>query len=339
MTFAHPSIVVVSGPMGAGKTTIGTALATRLDRAAIINGYRVQQLIASGLSSPRSQLEADATAGAFAEQLRVRLRASCALAKSFVAAGFTAIIEEHVVGERVEHLLEDLAGTPFSFIQLGATFDALTAREQARGTDGYLRWGDWSELLEKQTRKIGLWLDTTDRSADETLAEILDRAPEARVERRLKPTLYLMCGLPCSGKTTRAKELARARRAIRLTPDEWMETLFGDDRARIDAARYPVEAVAWRIAEQALTHGIDAILDFGLLGRDERDEYRGRADALGARAEIVYLDVPHDELIRRLEQRNADLPEGCLHVERELVDRYWVSFERPAPDELDPATS
>jgi hypothetical protein len=33
-------------------------------------------------------------------------------------------------------------------------------------------------------------------------------------------TMLLMVGLPGAGKTTRAKELAAANRALRLTPDE-----------------------------------------------------------------------------------------------------------------------
>ena len=34
-------------------------------------------------------------------------------------------------------------------------------------------------------------------------------------------TLHLMVGLPCSGKTTLAKQLEQERSALRLTPDEW----------------------------------------------------------------------------------------------------------------------
>ena len=41
-------------------------------------------------------------------------------------------------------------------------------------------------------------------------------------------TMLLMVGLPGAGKTTRAKELAAANRALRLTPDHWMIPLFGE---------------------------------------------------------------------------------------------------------------
>ena len=40
-------------------------------------------------------------------------------------------------------------------------------------------------------------------------------------------TMLLIVGLPGAGKTTRAKELATAARAIRLTPDDWMIPIFG----------------------------------------------------------------------------------------------------------------
>ena len=43
------------------------------------------------------------------------------------------------------------------------------------------------------------------------------------------PTLHLICGLPCSGKTTYAKQLEPRASALRLTPDEWHVTLFGHD--------------------------------------------------------------------------------------------------------------
>ena len=52
-------------------------------------------------------------------------------------------------------------------------------------------------------------------------------------------TMLLMVGLPGAGKTTRAKELAAANRALRLTPDHWMIPLFGEPMA--DGKRFVLE--------------------------------------------------------------------------------------------------
>ncbi len=67
-----------------------------------------------------------------------------------------------------------------------------------------------------------------------------------------------------------------------------------------------------------------------------RDEYRGIAQAHGASAEVVYLDVPREELLRRLARRESG-PAGAdaIHVPPELLDSYLAGFEVPAADEPD----
>jgi len=146
-------------------------------------------------------------------------------------------------------------------------------------------------------------------------------------------TLFLICGLPGSGKTVLAKQLERERRALRLTPDEWMESLF---RTGYDEdMRAAVEAVQWEIASRVLELGIDVVLDWGFWSRKERDEFRARARALGAKAVVRFLDVPVDGLWERITSRNEDLPPATFHVQ-EADLRLWAnSFEPPTPDELE----
>jgi AAA domain len=78
-------------------------------------------------------------------------------------------------------------------------------------------------------------------------------------------TMLLMVGLPGAGKTTRAKELASANGALRLTPDHWMIPLFGDSGA--DGKRFVLEGRLISVALQALRVGTSVVLDFGLWGR------------------------------------------------------------------------
>jgi predicted kinase len=67
-------------------------------------------------------------------------------------------------------------------------------------------------------------------------------------------TLYLMCGLPCSGKTTLAKELEHTHAALRLTPDEWHTCLFGQDveHPEYDSRHNLIEAIMWEVATRAV---------------------------------------------------------------------------------------
>lgn len=147
------------------------------------------------------------------------------------------------------------------------------------------------------------------------------------------PTLYLMVGLPGSGKTTRAREI-EARGALRLTPDEWIVALYGTglDRAARDAVRDPVEALQWSVARRALALGVDVVLDWGLWSRDERAVYRDAARTLGAEVETVFLDVPPDELWRRIAGR-AESASGTLAITRDDLAGWVASFEPPGPGE------
>lgn len=149
-------------------------------------------------------------------------------------------------------------------------------------------------------------------------------------------TLFLMCGLPGSGKTTLARQLEGERDALRLTPDEWIERLFGTGLTlpTLDWCRDPVETVQWMVAERALSLGVNVVLDFGFWSRGEREEFRTRATALGARTEVHFLDVPRAVLAARLAARNADLPPYTFPVTEAQLDLWWSLFEPPTPDEL-----
>ncbi len=149
-------------------------------------------------------------------------------------------------------------------------------------------------------------------------------------------TLYLMVGLPASGKTELAKKLERERPALRLNIDEWHVPLFGQDANEPEhAARHSlIENLLWGIAGRALALGMDVILDFGFWARLEREDYRLRARRLGAASEVIFLDVPGDELLRRLAVRNAQPSRTSFQISAELMKPWIASFQRPTPDEL-----
>lgn len=146
-----------------------------------------------------------------------------------------------------------------------------------------------------------------------------------------------MVGLPCSGKTTLARKLEDERAALRLTPDEWQVTLFGQDAAEPehDARHGLIEAMLWDVASRALELGTNVILDFGFWAREEREDFRRRARRLGAGSEVHFLDVPEAELLRRLAARNAQSVPGAFQISEAQMKPWIAFFQRPAPDELE----
>jgi predicted kinase len=144
-----------------------------------------------------------------------------------------------------------------------------------------------------------------------------------------RPRLVLLCGLPASGKTTLARELAEAYGAVRLNPDEWESALDVDPFDEGFQAR--LEGQFWELAQRLLVLGTSVVLEWGFWARSERDEKREAARALGVSVELRFLDAPYGELVRRVAARHAA---GGIAITESHMERYRASFEPPTDDEL-----
>jgi predicted kinase len=147
--------------------------------------------------------------------------------------------------------------------------------------------------------------------------------------KRVQPRLVLVCGLPASGKTTLAREIADAYGAVRLNPDEW-ELALGIDP--FDAGfQSRLEAAFWELAQRLLALETSVVLEWGFWARSERDEKREAARTLGVPVELRFLDVPYEELVKRVGDRHAA---GGLAITQRHMARYRENFQPPTRDEL-----
>lgn len=118
-----------------------------------------------------------------------------------------------------------------------------------------------------------------------------------------RPQLITFCGLPGSGKTTTAIQLAKITGAIRLNTDEWMAALgidFFDE-----TSHESLQLQLYKHGLKLLELGQSIIVEDGHWRREERDRHRQDARKLGATIEINYFDLSFDDLWRRLKGRNA----------------------------------
>lgn len=143
-----------------------------------------------------------------------------------------------------------------------------------------------------------------------------------------RPRLIIVCGLPGSGKTTHAKRLERELRAIRFSPDEWMDVLRvnlwdGETRKRI-------EQLQWKLAQDHLALGHNVVIEWGTWARSERDVLRNGARALGVGVELHLLDEPVEVLFERIRGRNMESPP----IQFDDLAKWAAIFERPSPEEM-----
>ena len=119
---------------------------------------------------------------------------------------------------------------------------------------------------------------------------------------------------------------------MRLSEDEWMAQLGID--LWDEGACGRIEQLFWQLAQELLRLGQSVILESGFWLRSDRDEKRLGARALGAAVELRYLPASTDELVRRLELRNAGDGPGTAQLTRADIERFLGSFQPPDDGEM-----
>ncbi|WP_227984625.1 AAA family ATPase [Nocardia spumae] len=167
------AVYLITGIQAAGKSTVAQALAERLPRSAHVHGDVFRRFVIGGRAEMSGAPSADAL-----RQLRLRHRLAASVADEYAAAGFTAIVQDVVLGELLPWTIERIRTDPLYVVVLAPRPPAVADREARRGKKAYGTFTveQLDDILRTETPTIGLWLDTTDLTVAETVDEILARA-------------------------------------------------------------------------------------------------------------------------------------------------------------------
>ncbi len=168
---------MITGVMAAGKSTVAQLLAERLERSVHLRGDLFRRMIVSGRAEPTPDMPVEAT-----QQLALRYHLAAQVARTYAEAGFTVVYQDILLEAGLTDVLSLLEGLRRAVVVLNPSAAVVAQRDEARAKTGY--GGGWTphpliEALER-TPRVGLWLDTSELTPEQTVDFILAPMDEAR---------------------------------------------------------------------------------------------------------------------------------------------------------------
>jgi predicted kinase len=144
----------------------------------------------------------------------------------------------------------------------------------------------------------------------------------------MKPVVYLLCGLPGSGKTMHAKNLEKFG-ALRLTLDEQLFERFGREYVDHEENQQETKEKLKEVLRGKIAAGQSVILDFGFWKKTDRDEYKKLIEDNGGQWRLLYFKAGRNVLMERLASRNINDRSNNHVIDEKLLDKFSGEFEAP----------
>jgi chloramphenicol 3-O-phosphotransferase len=169
---------VITGVMAAGKSTVAELLAQHFERGVHVRGDLFRRMIVTGRDPISPELGDEAL-----RQLDLRQRLAASAANDYWRDDFTVVLQDIYAGPALANVIGRLEITPLYVVVLNPRPEVVAAREAQRTKTGYGEWdvAQFCADFIDQTAHVGLWLDTSDQTPEETVEEILQRRYDARV--------------------------------------------------------------------------------------------------------------------------------------------------------------
>ncbi|HEX2560182.1 AAA family ATPase [Phenylobacterium sp.] len=170
-----PQVLIVTGAMAAGKSTLAQALAERLERSVHLRGDLFRKMIVSGRALPGEGEEGIA-------QLKMRYELAVLAAARYANSGFSVVYQDVVLAEDLLDAVRRLKRWRPGVVVLNPPAQVLAQRDRDRDKTGYD--GPWSAegfaQMVAATPRVGLWIDNAELTVSQTVDAILADAEATR---------------------------------------------------------------------------------------------------------------------------------------------------------------
>ena len=143
--------------------------------------------------------------------------------------------------------------------------------------------------------------------------------------------LYIITGLPFSGKSTFAKELVRRYCFERTSVDKMMNKRHLDAPNMTQKDWNLVYSEAYGELESLLKAGKTVVFDGGSLLKSERNTIKSIAEKYGVSWKLIYINTSIEEIAHRRKKNLVSQERDQLSDE--TMDKAFEMFEEPTPDE------
>lgn len=172
---AGRAILLVTGPPGAGKSTVTTLLAQSLRRSALLDGDFIARLVVSGYVWPLGEPADEA-----ARQVALCNQNLCDLAQNIALAGITPVID-WIIPDRAQFdvFATALGAWGLCPVVLAPDPAECVARNRQRDERERFDFDDHAGVIARMHQAFGadvLWVDSTHLSPEETADLIVERS-------------------------------------------------------------------------------------------------------------------------------------------------------------------
>ena len=155
--------------------------------------------------------------------------------------------------------------------------------------------------------------------------------------------VFLICGKICCGKSVYAERLRNQNKAVVLSVDDIMLSLFGQYAGeRHDEYVERIQSYLFAKSLEIVAAGTSVILDWGFWTKEKRRWAGEFYKSKNVECELHYINISDEVWAGRIEKRNRMVSSGettAYYLDSNLMAKFASRFEPPEEDEIDVCVS